>query len=79
VTSFGRKLLGERRKVAIANVQFNALYAVHGEEHYAGCGGLAGFYQLREIIQRLQVQTTDVYPRRRKGNEKTPEFLSRIL
>lgn len=77
-TGLAGESLGKRGDAAVRQIEFHALQAVHGEEHDAGSKGLAVFDDRDQIFERCQLDTAKAEAFRRKRQDRSPEFFSRV-
>ncbi len=66
----GEETLRKRGQVAVGHVQFDALDAMHGEEHHRRCEGLAILHHLGEIFERGQFRPAEAETLGREGEDQ---------
>jgi len=78
LSGFLREPLGEGKDVALREIEFEALDAVHWKEEDAGSERLAVADLDDEIVERGKVDAAQAEADRREMENCTPEFFARI-
>jgi hypothetical protein len=78
LASFLREALGQAGDGAFGEIEFEALDAVHGEEHDSGGEGLAIADLADEIVERRKVDAAEAEASGGEMKDGAPDFFARI-
>jgi len=78
LSSLFSEALGKRKDVALGQIKFHALKAVHGEKDHAGGEGVAVLDLRSKVIEGCDVDAAQTEAFSGEMEDRAPEFFARI-